>query len=107
MVRRLLAHVTDLAASRALVRTGRSRPIRSAMIPMTTSNSTKVKPTANPRFRLRTSMKCCTSNLQGKSVAYRSVSAHRGGGGGGNVAQFIDQARLAYCDDSNLATFAN
>src|SRR6516164_3333797 len=46
---RLLVHWARRAASRALWTAGRSRPIRTAMIAMTTSSSIRVKPRAAAR----------------------------------------------------------
>src|SRR4051812_23819319 len=46
----LLEHCTVAAARRALLRAGRRIPTSTAIIPMTTSNSTSVNPALNRRW---------------------------------------------------------
>src|SRR4051812_28981329 len=59
MERRLARHLTVWADARALFRAGRRIEISNAMIPMTTSSSTRVKPRGRRRLKLIDSISSC------------------------------------------------
>src|SRR3954470_9373796 len=70
--RMLLEHCTVAAARRAFCNAGSSTPIRTAMIPITTNNSTSVKA---PRRWFRTTFRSHTSNIT--NLRYESAHARR------------------------------
>jgi len=69
---RLLAHFTRLACSRARFRAGRRIEISSAMIPMTTNSSTRVKPLEALRSFIKKLLSNGVLNRAGRSTIGRS-----------------------------------